>query len=63
MPFILMIGLPSSGKSTRVKQLVDYLCKKGKTTEIIEDSIYFKDKNVTYSGKLVKTILLQRQFI
>ena len=54
MPFVAICGFPSSGKSTRAKELESYLCKeKGVNSRIIADCDFGLDKNVIYAGKSV----------
>jgi len=54
MPFVAICGFPSSGKSTRARELESYLCKeKGVNTRIIADCDFGLDKNVIYAGKSV----------
>lgn len=54
MPFVAMCGFPSSGKSTRAKELESYLGReKGVNTRIIAESDFGLDKNVIYAGKSV----------
>ena len=50
MPFIMLCGLPSSGKTTYCSQLVDYLKGLDKKVYVINDSMYCKDKNSVFLG-------------
>ena len=54
MPFVEMCGLPSSGKSTRAKELEAYLCReKGLNSRIISETEFGLNKNDIYAGKSV----------
>ena len=52
MPLVIMCGVPGSGKTTRAKQIADYLSKnhKQKVVLINEESLGL-DKNVAFSSK------------
>ena len=50
MPLIVLCGLPSSGKTTRAKQLAEYFENSSKTVSIIHDHSFINDKNKVYSG-------------
>ena len=51
MPFVLMCGLPCSGKTTRTKQLIDFLRKqKGVNVSIISDDDFGVKRNIVYGG-------------
>jgi tRNA uridine 5-carbamoylmethylation protein Kti12 len=52
MPLIIMCGLPSSGKSTRTKELCEYFVKLLKTVHVISESDFINkdDKNNVYLG-------------
>ena len=51
MPFVMLSGLPSSGKTFYTKLLVEYLTNKmNKKVHVVQDSIYCNDKNSIYFG-------------
>jgi len=49
MPLIVLCGLPSSGKTSRAKQLAEYFENSSKTVSIISDHSLINDKNKVYS--------------
>jgi tRNA uridine 5-carbamoylmethylation protein Kti12 len=53
MPFVMMVGLPSSGKTYYTNILKDYLENQlKKTVKVISDEkFYYEDKNSIYMGK------------
>ena len=54
MPFVEMCGFPSSGKTTRAKELEAYLCReKGLNSRIISETEFGLNKNDIYAGKSV----------
>ena len=60
MPFVLMCGFPSSGKSTRAEQLRQHITETTKRTVlIVGDETIGIDKNDVYAG----SILFQHNFI
>ena len=53
MPFVMMCGLPSSGKTYYAKILSDYIKETlNKNVIIVEDSSFLTDKNSVYMGIL-----------
>ena len=52
MPFVLICGFPSSGKSKRTEDLRDYLSENtGRIIHVISDHTLGLDKNKVYAGK------------
>ena len=50
MPFVLLCGLPSSGKTTRCLELKQFLSEKmGKTVNVVSDSEFDVQKNEVYA--------------
>lgn len=39
MPLVLMVGIPASGKSTRAKQLAEFLCARGVEVQIVNEEL------------------------
>jgi tRNA uridine 5-carbamoylmethylation protein Kti12 len=53
MPFVIMCGLPSSGKTYYATLLADYLKNTlNKTVHVINDNMFINNKNEIYIGKL-----------
>ena len=51
MPFVLVCGFPSSGKSKRTEDLRDYLSENtGRIIHVISDHTLGFDKNKVYAG-------------
>ncbi len=53
MPFIMLCGLPSSGKTLYCSKLEEYLKNLDKKVHVINDLMYCKDKNSVFLGKKV----------
>lgn len=52
MPFVMMCGLPSSGKTYYTSILSDYFKNKlNKNVLVINESSFISDKNSVYLGK------------
>ena len=57
MPFVVMCGCPSSGKTTRALQLKTYLNSNTKLeVQIISDGDFGIDKNDVYAGKCWRAV-------
>lgn len=52
MPFVMMCGLPSSGKSFYANRLKEYLENEVKKSVkvITDEKFYYEDKNLIYMG-------------
>jgi tRNA uridine 5-carbamoylmethylation protein Kti12 len=51
MPLIIIVGLPSSGKTNRTNELKEYFERQlNKSVDIVSDTNFNIDKNVYYSG-------------
>ena len=51
MPFVMLCGLPSSGKTFYCSKLVEYFKGLDKKVNVINDSMYCTDKNSVFLGK------------
>lgn len=63
MPFVMLCGLPSSGKTARCNKLAKYL----KDTEncnvhVVNDNMFGKDKNKIYSGEAERAEIFLHSF-
>ena len=51
MPFVIMSGLPSSGKTYYATMLADHLREKlNKTVHVINDNMFINNKNEIFMG-------------
>ena len=51
MPLIIIVGLPSSGKTTKTNELKEYFERKfNKSVDIVSDKNFNINKNSYYSG-------------
>ncbi len=50
MPFILFCGIPSSGKTTRAKELATYIEGMGHKVVVVNEESLKVDRNKTYQG-------------
>jgi protein KTI12 len=57
MPFIMLCGLPSSGKTYYCNKLVEYLTTLEKQTHVINDAMYCNDKNADYLDSTKEKLL------
>ena len=55
MPLIIIVGLPSSGKTSRTNELKEYFERQlNKSVDIVSDINFNIDKNDYYSGYLLE---------
>lgn len=53
MPFVMMCGLPSSGKTYYANKLAEFLRSLNKNVVIVNENPFIKNKNLVYLGKLL----------
>lgn len=57
MPFVMLCGLPSSGKTHYCNLLVDHFKNTfNKNAHVINDALFCTDKNAVYKGISVKSL-------
>ncbi len=50
MPLIVICGVPSSGKTTRAKEIEQWLKNEGHNTLLVNEESLLIDKQVAYQG-------------
>ena len=63
MPFVMLCGLPSSGKTSTTSKLVDYFNNLKKNVKVICDNDFITEKNSVYSGELNNNHLSKKQLL
>lgn len=56
MPFVMMCGLPSSGKTYYANRLAEYMRSLNKNVVIVNEDPFIKDKNLVYLGNLLNLV-------